>query len=150
MNIYYIFLHTILYQWLDFFFTDAFFDFIQSLKSSELTLTHQVLAILWARQFKCSDILEAKFKKYGELLPLEHKLCSRIWDSMMVNLKKGLSSKFKQDMFLEQIYVCAGGPGFKQFVNQTLIAMILKWQSPDGCFREYEGPYISLDSMFLT
>ncbi|RDD38410.1 UPF0764 protein C16orf89-like protein [Trichoplax sp. H2] len=126
-------------------FTDECIDFIRSLNSNDYTLTHQVLAMLLAKQFGCITILDKKLQKYGGLLKLQHQLCSRIWDGMIENLKEGLSKQIKQDLFLEQIYTCAGVPGFQQFINQTFIAMILKWQSQDGCFRYYRGPYIYLD-----
>ena len=114
------------------------------MRNNDLALTHQILAILLAKQLKCIDTLEAKLKQYGGLLPLQHQLCSRVWDNMMESLKKGLSSSRKQDLFLEQIYSCASTPGFKQFFNQSFINMILHWQSEDGCFRGYKGPYTSL------
>ena len=59
-------------------------------------------------------------------------------------LNKGLVNGTLQDLFIEQIYICGGGGGYKQFLRREFLAMILKWRNKDGCFLPYHGPYITL------
>ncbi|EDV19264.1 uncharacterized protein TRIADDRAFT_62278 [Trichoplax adhaerens] len=116
--------------------------FMTQLNSSGYILTHQVIALYLAQLAKCDEQLRLLAKPYGEIESLKNALCSKIYTELIGELKKGLKSITSQDLFLEQIIVCGGYFGYKEFIDDSFIRMILHWQRRNGCFAYYQGPYI--------
>lgn len=117
-------------------------EYITQLNSKDYVLTHQVIALYLAQLADCNDLLTLLAKPYGGIKPLQNALCQKIYRDFSHKLKKGLKSITAQDLLLEQIIVCGGYFGYKEFIDDSFIRMILKWQRKDGCFAYYQGPYI--------
>ena len=117
-------------------------EYITQLNSKGYILTHQVIALYLAQLANCNDLLKLLAKPYGGVESLQNALCQKVYTDFSNKLKKGLKSITSQDLFIEQIIVCGGYFGYKEYIDDSFIRMILKWQRKDDCFAYYQGPYI--------
>ncbi|RDD37314.1 UPF0764 protein C16orf89-like protein [Trichoplax sp. H2] len=123
---------------------------ITNYHSGYYSITHQLLTIFHGQQLNCTDKMNKLAKNSGGIQRVKQILCTQVYHQMQKELKKGLKNIQIQDLFLEQIFVCGGLGGYEQFLKPQYLSMILKWQTKDGCFTPYYGPFVSLHPKFIV
>jgi len=103
----------------------------------EYAATHQLLYVMQSKRVGCNEKLRHELGHAG-ISHFEQHSCSKIYEETSQASMTGQVALDKQDLFLEQVMVCAL-LGFQDFFKSEWLNMILTWQYKNGCFGD-ENP----------